>query len=160
MPPLLAARPGARLVVAGDGDDRPRLEARAAALGLGGAVLFTGFVSEATLAELYRRAAVFVMPSLGEGFGLVYLEAMRAGKPCVAARGSAAEEVVERRRDRPARRPRRSGGARRRARAPARRSRRSPAAWARPAGGAGAASSRPSGSASGLRPLLERLTAA
>lgn len=86
--------PGAHLVVAGDGDDRARLVARAAELGLKKRVTFTGFVSEATLAELYRRAAVFVMPSLGEGFGLVYLEAMRAGKPCVAARRSAAEEVV------------------------------------------------------------------
>lgn len=91
---ILPRVPGARLVVAGDGDDRPRLEGRAADLGLQGRVTFTGFTSEATLAELYRRAAVFVMPSLGEGFGLVYLEAMRAGKPCVAARGSAAEEVV------------------------------------------------------------------
>jgi len=86
--------PDARLVVAGDGDDRPRLAARAADLGLARRVAFTGFVSEATLFELYRRASVFVMPSLGEGFGLVYLEAMRAGKPCVAARGSAAEEVL------------------------------------------------------------------
>ena len=86
--------PDARLVVVGDGDDRPRLAARAADLGLTGRVAFTGFLSEATLIEIYRRAAVFVMPSLGEGFGLVYLEAMRAGKPCVAARGSAAEEVV------------------------------------------------------------------
>ena len=91
---VLPRVPGARLVVAGDGDDRPRLESRAADLGVERRVTFTGFVSEATLAELYRRAAVFVMPSLGEGFGLVYLEAMRAGKPCVAARGSAAEEVV------------------------------------------------------------------
>jgi phosphatidylinositol alpha-1,6-mannosyltransferase len=86
--------PGVRLVVAGDGDDRSRLAARAADLGLADRVAFTGFVSEATLLELYRRAAVFVMPSQGEGFGLVYLEAMRAGKPCVAARGGAAEEVV------------------------------------------------------------------
>jgi phosphatidyl-myo-inositol dimannoside synthase len=83
-----------RLIIAGDGDDRPRLEALAATLGLGGQVLFTGFVSEATLAELYDRAAVFVMPSRGEGFGLVYLEAMRAGRPCVAARASAAAEIV------------------------------------------------------------------
>jgi phosphatidylinositol alpha-1,6-mannosyltransferase len=84
----------ARLVVAGEGDDRPRLEARAAELGVAGRVFFTGFVSEATLAELYRRCAAFVMPSRGEGFGLVYLEAMRAGKPCVATRGSAAGEIV------------------------------------------------------------------
>ncbi len=85
---------GPLLVIAGDGDDRPRLEERARQLGLGGRILFTGFVSEATLAELYRRAAVFAMPSLGEGFGLVYLEAMRAGKPCIAARHTAAAEIV------------------------------------------------------------------
>ena len=83
-----------RLIIAGDGDDRPRLQQLAAELGLADRVLFTGFVSEATLAELYARSSVFVMPSRGEGFGLVYLEAMRAGKPCVAARASAAAEVI------------------------------------------------------------------
>ncbi|HEX2644297.1 MAG TPA: glycosyltransferase [Thermoanaerobaculia bacterium] len=91
---VLHSRPGTRLVIAGDGDDRPRLQARRAALGLDEAVAFTGFISEATLAELYRRAAVFAMPSRDEGFGLVYLEAMRAGRPCVALRGTAAAEVV------------------------------------------------------------------
>jgi phosphatidylinositol alpha-1,6-mannosyltransferase len=91
---LAALPPGARLVVAGDGDDRPRLEAKVAELKVADRVFFTGFVSEATLAELYRRCAALVMPSRGEGFGLVYLEAMRASKPCVAARGSAAEEIV------------------------------------------------------------------
>jgi phosphatidylinositol alpha-1,6-mannosyltransferase len=94
LPRLLEERPEARLVVVGDGDDRERLHALAASRGLGRAVAFTGFVSEATLRELYRRAAVFVLPSRGEGFGLVYLEAMRAALPCVAARGSAAEEIV------------------------------------------------------------------
>ncbi len=95
LPALLAAHPGGvRLVVAGDGDDRARLEEKAASLQLEDRVAFTGFVSEATLAELYRRCAAFVMPSRGEGFGLVYLEAMRAGKPVLAARGSAAEEIV------------------------------------------------------------------
>ena len=86
--------PDARLVVAGDGGDRPRLEAKANGLGIGDRVLFTGFTSEATLVELYRRCAAFAMPSRGEGFGLVYLEAMRAGRPVLAARGSAAEEIV------------------------------------------------------------------
>lgn len=82
------------LVVAGDGGDRERLEHKAKTLEIGDRVTFTGFLSEATLAELYRRCAAFVMPSRGEGFGLVYLEAMRAGKPVLAARGSAAEEIV------------------------------------------------------------------
>ena len=95
MPEVLAGVPTARLVIAGDGDDRVRLQARAADLGLAGSVVFTGFVNEATLRELYARCAVFAMPSRNEGFGLVYLEAMRAGKPCLALRGSAAGEIIE-----------------------------------------------------------------
>ncbi len=94
-PRVLERHPGARLVVAGGGDDRPRLEEAARAAGLAEQVLFSGFVSEATLAELYARCASFAMPSRGEGFGLVFLEAMRAAKPCVALAGTAAEEVVE-----------------------------------------------------------------
>ncbi|HTQ81062.1 MAG TPA: glycosyltransferase family 4 protein [Thermoanaerobaculia bacterium] len=93
---LRSRRPDLRLVIAGEGDDRPRLERLAAGLGLASPrVFFTGFVSEATLAHLYQRCAIFAMPSTGEGFGLVYLEAMQAGRPCLAARGSAAAEVVD-----------------------------------------------------------------
>lgn len=94
-PRLREAVPGARLVVAGDGDDRPRLEARARELGLGlaGAVTFTGRVSAEDLAGLYERASFFVMPSRHEGFGLVFLEAMRAGKAVLAGVGAAAEVV-------------------------------------------------------------------
>ncbi len=95
LPHVLALCPDARLVVAGNGDDRRRLEDKATSLGVGAAVVFTGFTSEATLAELYRRCAVFVMPSRGEGFGLVYLEAMRAARPVLAAQRTAAEEIVE-----------------------------------------------------------------
>jgi phosphatidylinositol alpha-1,6-mannosyltransferase len=87
-------RRGARLVVVGDGDDRPRLQAKARELGLAERVVFTGFVEEATLAVLYARARGFVMPSSGEGFGLVYLEAMRSARACVALSGGAAAEVV------------------------------------------------------------------
>ena len=94
MPRVAAACPSAKLVIAGDGDDRERLARNAAALGLAKRVVFTGFVSEATLGELYRRCAALVMPSRNEGFGLVYLEAMRAAKPCLALRRSAAEEII------------------------------------------------------------------
>lgn len=92
-PDVLARHPDARLVVAGDGDDRPRLESRARSLGLAHAVRFVGRVSDAELADLYARCRVFVMPSRDEGFGLVFLEAMRAGKPCIGGRGSAAEII-------------------------------------------------------------------
>jgi phosphatidylinositol alpha-1,6-mannosyltransferase len=90
-PRILAEIPDARLVVAGAGDDLPRLEARAASLGA--AIRFEGRVTETGLDALYRDCAFFVMPSSEEGFGLVFLEAMRAGRACVGAPGSA--ELIE-----------------------------------------------------------------
>ena len=92
-PDLLARRSDARLVVAGDGDDRARLESRARSLGLAHAVNFVGRVTDAELNELYQQCRFLVMPSRDEGFGLVFLEAMRAGKPCIGSRGAAAEII-------------------------------------------------------------------
>ena len=57
-------------------------------------VRFFGFVPDATLAVLYRLAAVFVFPSLYEGFGLPPLEAMAAGAPVVTSNVSSLPEVV------------------------------------------------------------------
>ncbi len=91
---VLAAVPGARLVFAGDGDDRVRLAAKAMALGIGERVVFTGFLSMSGLADLYARSQVFAMPSRGEGFGLVYLEAMSHGLPCIGSIHDAAREII------------------------------------------------------------------
>ncbi len=93
-PTVVATVPSAQLVIVGRGDDLPRLRAKAAALGLGETVLFTGYVSDATRDAVLRRATVFAMPSVGEGFGLAYLDAMRAGLPCVACVDSAGAELV------------------------------------------------------------------
>lgn len=93
-PSVMARSPQAQLVFAGLGDDIPRLRTKAIALGVGERVLLPGFVSESTLAALYRRCALFAMPSRREGFGLVYLEAMRAGIPCVASRADAAGDTI------------------------------------------------------------------
>ncbi|HSL23359.1 MAG TPA: glycosyltransferase family 1 protein [Vicinamibacterales bacterium] len=57
-------------------------------------VRFLGFVSDDTLAALYRLAAVFVFPSLYEGFGLPPLEAMASGTPVVTSNVSSLPEVV------------------------------------------------------------------
>jgi phosphatidylinositol alpha-1,6-mannosyltransferase len=92
-PRVRAEVPGALLVIAGAGDDRPRLEAKAAPLD--GAVSFVGRVSDPRLAALYRQCAFFVMPSRDEGFGLVFLEAMRAGKACIGGVGAAAEIIED-----------------------------------------------------------------
>jgi phosphatidylinositol alpha-1,6-mannosyltransferase len=94
LPELLARHPHIKLVIAGTGDDRDRLETLVAKYNVQNNVIFTGFVSETTLAELYDRCAIFVMPSREEGFGLVYLEAMRAKKPCVVLRDAAAAEII------------------------------------------------------------------
>jgi phosphatidylinositol alpha-1,6-mannosyltransferase len=93
-PAVRDAVPAAQLVVVGGGDDAARLRAKAERLGLDDAVRFEGIVDDSRLAALYRDAAVFVMPSPNEGFGLVYVEAMSAGVPCIVASG-AAEEIVE-----------------------------------------------------------------
>jgi phosphatidylinositol alpha-1,6-mannosyltransferase len=93
-PRVTARVPGARLVVAGGGDDVGRLKAKARDLGLSESVQFTGFISRDALLLLYRRAAVFAMPSRGEGFGLVYLEAMAHGVPCIGSLSDAATEVI------------------------------------------------------------------
>lgn len=62
--------------------------------GLGDDVVFAGYVPDEELCRLYNRAAVFVMPSLDEGFGLPALEAMRCGAPVIVSSGNALEEVV------------------------------------------------------------------
>ncbi len=90
---VLTHHPGAVLAIAGDGDDRPRLEQKARELRIEHAVTFTGRIADNALAGLYARCRFFVMPSRDEGFGLVFLEAMRASKPCIGGTG-AAEEII------------------------------------------------------------------
>jgi glycosyltransferase involved in cell wall biosynthesis len=82
------------LRVVGTGPDLARLERRARELGLDGRVEFLGHVAFDRLAGEYRRADVFCLPSRQEGFGIVFLEAMAAGLPIVAARAAAVPEVV------------------------------------------------------------------
>lgn len=91
LPPSLGP---VELWVAGDGSDRSRLEALASATGAGDRVKFLGQVSDDRLRELYAACAFFVLPSSKEGFGLVYLEAMAAGRAVLAADATAVPEVV------------------------------------------------------------------
>jgi phosphatidylinositol alpha-1,6-mannosyltransferase len=93
-PRVIAEIPDASLVMVGRGDDVERLRTKAAALGLGRSIHFPGFLSDAAVRAVMRHAAVFAMPSRGEGFGLVYLQAMRAGVPCLGSRDDAAADVI------------------------------------------------------------------
>jgi glycosyltransferase involved in cell wall biosynthesis len=93
---MVRRRRPCRLVIRGEG--RPgymrMLRERIETLGLGEAVTFFGYVNERFLRNLYTGAAGFVLPSLGEGFGLTILEAMACGTPVVAASGSSLPEVA------------------------------------------------------------------
>ncbi|MCH7562947.1 MAG: glycosyltransferase family 4 protein, partial [Gemmatimonadetes bacterium] len=94
LPALLSTWPDVQLVFPGPGEDRNNLRALAARKGVAASVFLPGLVSNETLMRLYRRCYAFVMPSRQEGFGLVYLEAMNFGKPCVGCFDQGAAEVI------------------------------------------------------------------
>lgn len=71
-------------VIAGEGDLRKELKKLVQSLKLDHFVVFTGAMRSSELATLYAGADVYVMPSSGEGFGIVYLEAMACGTPVIA----------------------------------------------------------------------------
>lgn len=95
-PALFERFPGVQLVLAGSGEAYERYCAVARGLPpqMQAAIFMPGQVSEAQLRGLYAACAVFAMPSVGEGFGLVFLEAMRAAKPCIGARTGGAGRAV------------------------------------------------------------------
>jgi len=93
-PQVVARVPEAALNIVGSGPDLAALKAEAARSPVAEKIRFHGFVAEPELEQMYARARVFAMPSRGEGFGLVYIEAMRHGLPVVAAVHDAASEIV------------------------------------------------------------------
>lgn len=94
LPSLARDIPSLAYLIVGHGDDRARLQARARQLGVADRVVFTGWVNDTELVEHYRLGDAFVMPGRGEGFGIVYLEALACGVPVVASRADASAEVV------------------------------------------------------------------
>lgn len=90
LPAIAAAFSNVKYLVIGRGADQPRLAQLAAELGVSERVVFAGFVPNEALADHYRLADAYVMPSQ-EGFGIVYLEAMACGVPVLSgdADGSA-----------------------------------------------------------------------
>jgi glycosyltransferase involved in cell wall biosynthesis len=81
-------------VIAGHGDDRDRLEAKARDLGVADVVRFTGYVPEAEKLDLYRAARGFILAGRGEGFGIVLLEAMACGIPAIGSALDGSREAV------------------------------------------------------------------
>jgi len=94
LPELLKSHPRATFLIAGDGDDQARLEALAQARTLGPHVRFLGQVPQSSLNDLYNAADLFVLPSTGEGFGIVFLEAMAAGTPAMGLAIAGAKDAL------------------------------------------------------------------
>jgi len=94
MPQIMSAIPEARFLVVGEGDDRLRLDALIQKFGVADSVRLLGFVEDSVLQQLYRNCDVMVLPSRQEGFGVVFLEAMSYGKPCIGAAHGGVPEVI------------------------------------------------------------------
>jgi phosphatidylinositol alpha-1,6-mannosyltransferase len=86
--------PSAQLLIAGDGDLRTELEQLVKENQLTASVRFLGRISESEKQKLLESSRCLVMPSRAEGFGLVYLEAMRMGRPCLVSTVDAGREVI------------------------------------------------------------------
>ena len=95
---LRARIPDAQVRIVGAGPESARLHALHRELGLGEGAVLLGEVTRRTLAVEYRSAHCFCLPTVQEGFGLVFAEAMAAGLPVVACRAAAVPEIVEDRR--------------------------------------------------------------
>jgi glycosyltransferase involved in cell wall biosynthesis len=102
-PAVLKRVPNAVYWIVGDGDDRARLEGRVQELKVTDSVRFAGAISGDELRGWYHRCQVFAMPARtemdpraprGEGFGIVYLEAMAHGKPVIGPRDGAPGEFI------------------------------------------------------------------
>lgn len=94
LPELARQIPNIAYLIAGKGDDQSRLEEKARTLGVAERVVFTGFVLEAEKADHFRLADVYVMPSQGEGFGFVFLEALACGIPCIGSTLDGSREAL------------------------------------------------------------------
>jgi N-acetyl-alpha-D-glucosaminyl L-malate synthase BshA len=91
MPNVVTQIPNVKLILVGDGPERPGLESLASALGIANHVVFAGKVSDGELPTYYSLCDMFVLPAIidsdgdTEGLGLVVVEAMASGKPVIAS---------------------------------------------------------------------------
>jgi phosphatidylinositol alpha-1,6-mannosyltransferase len=81
-------------MIAGGGNDFARLQRKAVRLGVADRVIFTGLFDDRDKPDLYNLADLYVMPSRGEGFGFVFLEAMACGLPTIASKHDGGREAL------------------------------------------------------------------
>jgi len=94
LPKIIEKIPNIHYLLVGKGDDTDRIKDIIKNLGIQSSVTFTGFVSDEELCDYYNICDVFAMPSKKEGFGIVYLEAMACGKPCLGSNQDGAIDAL------------------------------------------------------------------
>lgn len=94
LPRLIRRDANLMYLVVGGGNDKKRLEEKAIALGIRDHVVFTDLIPEKEKSDYFRLADVYVMPSRGEGFGFVFLEAMACGIPVIGSRLDGSREAL------------------------------------------------------------------
>lgn len=92
---LLQERKDIKFLIVGEGVSQEMLRAMAKEMGIDEHVYFVGRVSDEDLPRYYQASDIFVLPTLYEGFGIVYLEAMASGTPIITTTVGAAPEVIE-----------------------------------------------------------------
>jgi glycosyltransferase involved in cell wall biosynthesis len=95
LPEVLASVPDAHLVAVGEGDDLPRLQGIAAERAVSARVSFFPPAHQPELISYYENCDVFALPSSGEGFGFVFLEAMALGKPVIGGAHGGTPDIIE-----------------------------------------------------------------
>lgn len=94
IPILLKQNPNVTLTVIGEGEQRQEYEELANFLGISDKVFFLGTQTQDEVSIIMRNAAVFCMPSLEEGQGVVFVEALASGTPCVGSRVGGIPDVI------------------------------------------------------------------
>jgi glycosyltransferase involved in cell wall biosynthesis len=94
LPQIRKSIPDIHYILVGKGNDRSRIEQLIAKLNLQDCVTLAGFVPDEQLCDYYNLCDVFAMPSKREGFGIVYLEAMACGKPCLGGNRDGAIDAL------------------------------------------------------------------
>jgi phosphatidyl-myo-inositol dimannoside synthase len=84
LPAVKRAFPDVQYILGGRGSDRPRAMTLIRKLGLTDAVILAGYIPDHELRAFYNLCDIFTMPSKGEGFGIVFLEALACGRPVIA----------------------------------------------------------------------------
>lgn len=94
LPEIRRQIPNVHYILVGKGGDRPRIEQLIAQLNLQDCVTLAGFVPDQEISDYYNLCDVFAMPSKGEGFGIVYLEALACGKPTLGGNQDGAIDAL------------------------------------------------------------------